>query len=250
MQAYSQNLWLAADWPLRDHVVAGVSLTMHPQKPQGFNLALHVDDDADAVQKRRAILLQNLPTSAQPMWLSQVHGHAIADDANYTPGIEADAAISRSPQWMPIVMTADCLPILLSDTHGNTVAAIHAGWPGLHQGIIARTIAAMSVTSNALYAWIGPGISAANYEVDLPFYQRFIALDSAYAAHFQPNRPGHFLADLPAIARSQLRHAGVPQAHIFASNYCSFADARFFSHRRDRHKAGRMASFIVKRQSA
>lgn len=250
MQAYSQNLWLAAEWPLQDQVVAGVSLTTHPQKPQGFNLALHVDDEADAVYRRRATLLQNLPTNAKPMWLSQVHGHAIADDTNYTPGMQADAAISRSPQWMPIVMTADCLPVLLSDARGNTVAAIHAGWPGLYQNIITRTIAAMRVASNTLYAWIGPGISAANYEVDLPFYRRFIALDGTYAAHFQPNRPGHFLADLPGIARNQLHYAGIPEAHIFASNYCSFADARFFSHRRDHHKAGRMASFIVKRQQA
>ncbi|MDO5091146.1 MAG: peptidoglycan editing factor PgeF [Cardiobacteriaceae bacterium] len=247
MQAHSQNLWLAAQWPLQDKVIAGVSLTPHPHKPHGFNLALHVDDDADAVRARRAALLAALPTTATPMWLSQVHGATVADSTSYTPGMAADAALSRSPQYMPVVMTADCLPILLADGAGDTVAAIHAGWPGLHQGIIARTIEAMQIAGEALYAWIGPAISAPNYEVDEAFRERFLALDRRYAAHFHANRPGHFLADLPAIAQRQLQDAGLLQTRIFTSNVCSFADRRFFSHRRDRALAGRMASFIVKK---
>ena len=246
MQEQKENLWLAADWPLRDVVLAGVSLSAHPHKPQGFNLALHVDDDADAVRARRAQLLAALPSRATPMWLSQVHGDGIVEDSDYAGGVEADASISRSPLWMAIVMTADCLPILLSTANGEVVAAIHAGWPGLYQGIIGKTVARMQQAPKTLYAWIGPGISAPHYEVDDGFYQRFIALDKHNARFFRANRPHHYLADLPALARAQLQVAVVPDTHIFASDLCSHADSRFFSHRRDKALAGRMASFIVK----
>lgn len=247
MQAYPQNLWLTAQWPLQHTVIAGTTITPHPHKPHGFNLALHVNDDRNAVKERRAALLASLPTRASPMWLSQVHGNTVADTQNYYPGMEADAAVSHSPAWMAIVMTADCLPILLSDEQGHAVAAIHAGWPGLHKGIIAQTIFRMHARPQALYAWIGPGISAANYEVDSAFRERFVSADKRYAPLFTANRPGHFLADLPAIARLQLQSAGLADENIYASGHCSFADQRFFSHRRDRELAGRMASFIVKR---
>ena len=249
MQERTQKLWLAADWPLQETVLAGVSLSTHPHKPHGFNLALHVDEAADAVHERRAQLLAALPGEAQPMWLSQVHGDEIVEDGQYQPGVQADAAISRSAAWMAVVMTADCLPVLLATAQGETVAAIHAGWPGLHQGIIGKTVARMGVLPQTLYAWIGPGISAAHYEVDEVFYQRFLSMNQSYACFFRANRPGHFLADLPAMAEAQLQAAGVPAEHIHASGLCSYADARFFSHRRDRGRAGRMVSFIVKRSS-
>ena len=247
MQAKAEKLWLAADWPLRDSVLAGVSLTPHPHKPHGFNLALHADDDAHSVQARRRALLGELSCQAAPMWLSQVHGNHVVRHEEYVSGVEADAAVSHSREWMAVVMTADCLPILLANADGTAVAAIHAGWPGLHNGIIARTVASMDCPAQALYAWIGPGISAPHYEIDTPFYECFIALDKDYARFFHANRAGHYLADLPAIAVAQLRHAGIAEKNIYASGLCSYADPRFFSHRRDKSLAGRMASFIVRR---
>lgn len=247
MQANRKNLWLAADWPLQAVVSAGVSLTPHPQKPLGFNLALHVDDDAEAVRARRAALMAAIGTTAQPMWLSQVHGHHVVGHEEYAAGVEGDAAVSHAREWMAVVMTADCLPILLSDETGAAVAAIHAGWPGLHQGIIAKTVARMQRPAQDLYAWIGPGISAAHYEVDEPFYARFVEQDTENKAFFTPNREGHYWADLVGMAVRQLQNAGVPATSIYKSGLCSYGDARFFSHRRDRAQAGRMASFIVRR---
>lgn len=247
MQANRENLWLAADWPLQEVVCAGVSLSDYPTKPLGFNMALHVDDDADAVQARRRALLDAIGTTAKPMWLSQVHGnHVVAHEA-YAAGVEGDAAVSHSREWMAVVMTADCVPVLLSDAAGAAVAAIHAGWPGLYKGIVAKTVARMAVQAQDLFAWIGPAISAPHYEIDEPFYARFVAQDARYARFFTPNREGHYWADLPAMAAWQLQAAGLRGERVYNSGLCSYADNRFFSHRRDRAQAGRMASFIVRR---
>lgn len=247
MQAKSENLWLAADWPLQAVVLAGVSVSNHPQKPLGFNMALHVDDDAQAVLTRRAQLLEAIGFRGTAMWLSQVHGNHVASDTDYAHGVEADAVVSRSRDAMAVVMTADCLPVLLANDDGSVVAAIHAGWPGLHKGIIGKTLAAMARGADSVYAWIGPAISAPCYEVDEAFYARFVSQDARYARFFSANRPGHYLADLPGMAQMQLQDGGVREKNIYFSGLCSHGDARFFSHRRDGAQAGRMASFIVRR---
>jgi len=239
--------WLAADWPLADRFVAGTSMTANPLVTQGFNLARHVADDPARVAVARAQLARLLPAAAQWLWLSQVHSATVWQAVDYQAGVEGDALVSREAARVPVVMTADCIPVLLADSAATVWAAVHAGWPGLHRSIIAATVATMTVAPQSLFAWIGPCIRQASYEVDAPFYQRFVELDARFAAAFVANRPGHWLADLPAIARLQLQDAGLPAANIYDSGLCSFADSRFFSHRRNGVQAGRMASFIAPR---
>ena len=239
--------WLPADWPLADRFVAGTSMTDNPLVTQGFNLARHVADEPARVAAARAQLARLLPAAAQWLWLSQVHSATVWQAADYRAGVEGDALVSREAARVPVVMTADCVPVLLADSAATVWAAVHAGWPGLHRSIIAATVAAMTVAPQSLFAWIGPCIRQASYEVDAPFYQRFVELDARFAAAFVANRPGHWLADLPAIARLQLQDAGLPAANIYDSGLCSFADSRFFSHRRNGVQAGRMASFIAPR---
>ena len=181
------------------------------------------------------------------MWLSQVHSATVWQAVDYQAGVEGDALVSREAARVPVVMTADCVPVLLADRNATVWAAVHAGWPGLHRDIIAATVAAMAVAPASLFAWIGPCIRQENYEVDAPFFQRFVEADGRYATAFVANRPGHWLADLPAIARMQLQEAGLPAAQISDCGLCSFADSRFFSHRRNGAQAGRMATFIAPR---
>ena len=238
--------WLPADWPLTDRFVAGTSMTDNPLVTQGFNLARHVADEPSRVEAARARLATLLPETRW-LWLSQVHSATVWQAADYQAGVEGDALVSREAARVPVVMTADCVPVLLADRAATVWAAVHAGWPGLHRGIIAATVATMAVAPASLFAWIGPCIRQANYEVDAPFLQRFVELDGSFAAAFAANRPGHWLADLPAIARMQLQDAGVPATQISDCGLCSFADSRFFSHRRNGAQAGRMATFIAPR---
>ena len=112
-----------------------------------FNLGDHVGDDVAAVATNRVLLVSRLP--AEPLWLTQVHG-IVAVDADQRPKIrEADAAFARQPGSVCVVMTADCLPVLLCDRQGTIVAAAHAGWRGLAAGVLESTVAAMKVDPGA-----------------------------------------------------------------------------------------------------
>lgn len=180
--------------------------------------------------------------SGEWLWLNQVHSATVATD-QYRPN-EADALINRDTSKVAVIMTADCVPVLLSNVDGTETAAIHAGWPGLYKRIITATLHEMYTKATALYAYIGPCATQVNYEVDLAFYQRFTEQDSAYTQYFRANRDGHYLADLIGMAISELTAFGIPREHITGGDQCTIANNHYFSHRRDGKQSGRIATFI------
>lgn len=190
-----------------------------------FNMSDAADDSPAAVEANRSRLQAAL--AGPPRWLRQVHGTDVVHLDDWVPGIEADAAWTDRPGQVVVVLTADCLPVLLADAAGRCVAAAHAGWRGLAAGVLEATVAALPVAPVDLHAWIGPRIGVAAYEVDAPVRDAF----PDHVEHFEPTRPGHWRADLPAIARARLRDAGVDA--IVDCALCTWSDAdRFFSHRR------------------
>ncbi len=244
MQAENNRNWLAADWDIALPLIAGTSITDSPLRDSGFNIARHVDDDPQRVMNQREKLRKITGLENDWLWLNQTHSAAVVNDEEYACGVSADAVISRNPGKTAVVMTADCVPVLLCSETGDEVAAIHAGWPGLYQRIIRATLKKMHTPNERLFAWIGPCAGKSRYEVDEAFYQRFVALDGALARCFTANRPGHYLADLVSIAKQELQQNGVEKYRISGGQWCSISDPRFFSHRRDGALAGRMASFI------
>lgn len=207
-----------------------------------FNLATHVGDDPAAVRANRARLRRLLALPAEPCWLEQVHGTTLADAA--VPGTStpvADAAFTREAGRVCVVLTADCLPILLCDRHASVVAAIHAGWRGLLDGIVPRTLAALTGDPRDWLAWIGPGISATAYRIGPELRERFIRANAGTAARFMA-QDGEWHADLGGIAEDQLRDAGISAVTRHAG--CTARDTdRFYSYRRD-GATGRFASLI------
>jgi len=180
--------------------------------------------------------------SADPAWLHQVHGAAVVAASTVDAPVAADAAWTRKSGRACVVMTADCLPVLLCDRAGTVVAVAHAGWRGLAGGVIAATVAAMTVPSAGLLAWLGPAIGPEAFEVGDEVRAAFLALDVGNAACFRPSPAGRWLADIYALARRQLRGLGV--AAVYGGEFCTFSDsARFFSYRRE-GKTGRMATLI------
>src|SRR5207237_350293 len=112
-------------------------------------------DEPARVERNRAILATHLPSA--PPWLRQVHGTTVMDlDA----GDEAvgDAVVTRSRGRVAGVLTADCMPVLLTDVRGTAVAVAHAGWRGLAAGVIEATIASLRVPPGEILAWLGPAI--------------------------------------------------------------------------------------------
>ena len=211
-----------------------------------LNLALHVEDDVPTVQKNRQLLKSQAHFPAEPLWLQQVHGTTVVDvnDSNTRIAIEADASVAFKPNQVCVVLTADCLPILLCDKAGTRVSAIHAGWRGMSAGIIERAVERLQCEPENLLAWVGPAIGPKVFEVgsDVLAAFNYKETDLTEDSPFIPKGNGKWLGNLYQLATLRLQGLGVK--HVFGGDYCTYTDtARFFSARRSR-KTGRMASFI------
>jgi YfiH family protein len=236
------------DWPAPPQVCALVTTRdggVSAGPFRSMNLADHVGDDPEAVATNRARLMAALHLSEHPLWMQQVHGASVvrADTSEHRDRIPtADAAVAFGPARPCVVLTADCLPVLLCDRGGRTVAAAHAGWRGLAAGVLQATVAAMDVEPANLLAWFGPAIGAEAFEVGSEVRERFLAVNPACAAAFAANERGRWQADLYELARIALRSAGVHAIH--GGDHCTHRQAdAFFSYRRD-GRTGRMAALI------
>lgn len=213
-----------------------------------FNLATHVGDEPAAVQTNRDSLREALGLQAEPFWLEQQHTVACVDlnafsSSNWQTPV-ADAAWTQTAGQVAVVMTADCIPILVTNQAGTLAAAIHAGWRGLADGIVTKTLQALPEKAENLLVWIGPCIRQPHFEVGQDVFDCFVGKvpESAVFFEAQPGLAGKYLADLPGLLKSELVRLGVQQ--ISDSGWCSYADeARFYSYRRD-GQTGRMASLI------
>ncbi len=209
----------------------------------GLNLGTHVGDVPEAVAQNRSLLRALLPTD--PAWLTQVHGTRVLDASIVRDAPEADATIATRPGAVCAIMTADCMPVLLTDARGSVVGAAHAGWRGLAAGVLEPTVAAMrEAGATEILAWLGPSIGPQAFEVGPEVREAFSHLGPASGAAFKPipASPGKFLADLPALARMVLGRVGVSK--VTGGMDCTYSDAnRFYSYRRDR-VTGRMVSLI------
>jgi hypothetical protein len=155
---------------------------------------------------------------------------------------DADAAFSTDSGVVCAVMTADCLPVLLCDRSGSVVAAVHAGWRGLHAGVLEKTVAAMGCAGDRLLAWMGPAIGPTAFEVGDDVRNPFVTDNEAAESAFAALGGGKWLADIYLLARLALGRVGV--SAVYGGGYCTVEEtARFFSYRRD-GVTGRMASLI------
>jgi hypothetical protein len=208
-----------------------------------FNLAAHVGDDPASVaeNRRRLRVAHELP--AEPLWLEQVHGREVAihDGRHAAGGIpRADAAVAFEPRQVCVVMTADCLPVVVADRDGTRVGIAHAGWRGLAGGVLEATITALAVPPGTLHAWLGPAIGPEAFEVGDEVRTAFVDQDAASAEAFHRNEHGRWFADLYALARRRLEGLGV--ASVSGGGLCTLGDEQhFFSYRRD-GRTGRMAT--------
>jgi hypothetical protein len=239
--------WLRADWPALDGVVAGTTLraggcSSGPYK--SLNLGSHVGDVPDAVARNRELIRNTCDLPAEPRWLRQVHGTAVASGTSL-PEPEADAMHTELPGVVCAVLTADCLPVVLAARTGRSIAVAHAGWRGLADGILEETVAAMACDARRLQAWLGPAISQAAFEVSEEVRQRFVEQDAGAAADFRPNARGRWQADLYGLARRRLADCGVTE--VYGGGRCTYGEPlQFFSYRRD-GACGRMATFVFRR---
>lgn len=248
------NGWLEAGWPPPPGVRALTTLRHGfgvSQAPfDAFNLGTRCGDDPVAVAENRRQLDAALALPSAPCWLRQVHGVEVVRFAR--PSLcgkggereepEADAAVTVEPGTVLVILTADCLPVVLAAKDGSEVAAAHAGWRGLCAGVLEATVAAMRTPPERLVAWLGPAAGPQAYEIGEEVFDAFTACDARARMAFLPTRRGHWKVDLYTLARQRLLDAGVFNVH--GGQLCTISDtARFFSHRRD-GQSGRIATLV------
>jgi YfiH family protein len=240
--------WLLPAWPAPKSIHA---LTTTRQLPgnslppfDAFNLGLRSGEDSGIVLANRALLGRACALPSPPRWLRQVHGNRslrltaeVLDEE-----LEADAAFTTQPGVVLAILTADCLPILICADDGTEIAALHAGWRGLANGVIESCIGRLRTAPEKLLAWLGPAIGAASYEVGDEVRDAFVTQAPATAVAFAATRAGHWRCDLYTLARLRLAALGV--GHVHGGGFDTFTDARFYSYRRDGQRSGRFASLI------
>lgn len=279
--------------------------TTNKQKGQNnsygcFNLGLHVNDDPAQVLHNRAQLLnlineylaqKNTDSRVEAIyWLSQIHSNqVIRIEDEYLANLSltppaADALVTAKPSQALAIMTADCVPIVIYDPNSQQVAAIHAGWQGLANGVVFETynelINLQSLQSNSrsesleaqlLQAWIGACITQSCYEVSYDVVDKLLlgcekmgmkaeeVRSQIVAEHEEANKAW---LDLPKLAQLQLKQLGISveqpttlgnESKASPALACSYQDSSYYSYRRRTHldeaNTGRMALLIVKLNS-
>lgn len=227
---------IVPNWPAPGNIKSAVTLRfggVSNSPYEALNLAEHVGDNIKDIARNRELLKNQLQLPESPHWLTQTHSATclLIDDGK----VEGDAMVSAERGRVLAVMTADCLPILVSDQEGSRYGVIHAGWRGLASGIIGNTLAKFE--DRTVIAWLGPAIGPCHYEIGLDVYQHF-----PDTSVFLPGKDeSHWLMDLYAEARRQLVLAGVND--IYGGGFCSYCEDRFYSYRRD-GATGRFAALI------
>lgn len=208
---------------------------------ESLNLGRLTADRPEDVRRNRAALKEQL--GVQPAYIRQVHGTAVrrvveqpVDPTDAVELPEFDGQATAMPGVAPMVMTADCVPVAVAGA--GAVAMLHAGWRGLAGGILAEGVAAVRGlgAEGPLAAAIGPGAGPCCYEVGEEVHAAFTDQDLDI-------RRGRNL-DLKAIAREQLRRAGVEVVHDVGLCTICGDPTLLFSHRRDGGITGRQAGLV------
>jgi polyphenol oxidase len=233
------NHFIDANWPAPNTIRAGTTTILHGHSQGTYaanNLALHVEDIAEHVHCNREQLQRTLNLPGEPAWLNQTHSTKVVVVENETQR-NADASITRSKTIPLVILTADCLPIVLCDRAGTEIAAIHAGWRGLYDGIIQETVHKMQTSAEHLIAWIGPAICQRCYETSVEVKDKFLE-KYPFLEHCFSNRH----ANLPAMAEKILKQHGV--SGVYHSNHCTFEEKNLYYSYRRVQQTGRMGTFI------
>ncbi len=240
--------YLPANWPDKPENVSAVTTLLNGGVSQGgfseYNLALHVGDDVQAVARNRAKLAADLSLPAEPVWLDQVHSNKVicADDVAAGVVVTADASVSRKSGVVCTVMTADCLPVFFCNRAGTEIAVAHAGWRGLHAGIISNTIEAMQSPADEILVYLGPAIGPQLFEVGEEVLQAFTDKNINNKTAFVVATESHYLCDIYELARIELQVLGI--GDVAGGDYCTFSEShRFYSYRKQ-STTGRMANLI------
>jgi len=246
---HTEIKFLAANWPAPPHIHAGTTLrTGGVSKPpyDQLNLGMHVNDEQSCVLANRERLAEDLKLPAEPVWLNQGHGnniiHLDSTNNSETTVNNVDGSYSTEADKVCVVMTADCLPLLMCDAKGQQVAAVHVGWRGFSKNIITVALEKFTCPNEEILAWLGPCICAKHYETGMEVHDACLSIFSKAKQAFSPTRPQHWQTDLHKLVSLYLQEQGLNK--IYGEQRCTYHEnGSFFSYRKNKD-TGRMASLI------
>lgn len=186
--------------------------------------------------------------------VKQTHGDKFvrSDDPIADYKIEADAHFTNRSNLGLCISTADCMPIFIYDPTIHFVGAIHAGWRGVANNIVTKTIGqlkALGGSPEKMHVLIGPHIQMNSFEVDITVRDEILSSISesvtiSESIYHQNISSEKALVDLNQVMKTQLQSCGIAFDNLSNLHIDTFTDPRFHSHRRDKEHAGRQLSFI------
>ena len=204
------------------------------------NLSLDVGDNPKSVKKNRKSLKTQLHLPYDPIFMKQIHSATVRQVSKPTDNIVGDSCYTDIKGLPLAVLSADCLPLLLTNSQGTKVGVIHAGWRGLSSGIIENFIQKFYRDPKDIVVWVGPSISPENYIIREDVFNKLTNISTKCFAKTKVDGQWHL--DLKCMARVILKNLGVK--NIFLENICTYDNSNlYYSYRRSNH-TGRIASLI------
>ncbi|GAB6932550.1 peptidoglycan editing factor PgeF [Calditerricola satsumensis] len=251
-------------WERAYPLVAGMTSRAHPDGgPEPFNLALHVGDDPQRVRARRDALCEALGLPPEAFTCAeQVHGSRVV---RVTPQDRGRGRLAREtafpatdgmhtdvPGVLLVAFFADCVPLFFLDPIRRVIGLAHAGWRGTAQDVagemVRSLVAHYGTRPRDLRVAIGPSIGPCCYEVD---ERVAAALRTTFGGEvpdgvLTANDEGRYWLDLRAANQKLCERAGILPENIEMTSVCTAcATDRFFSHRAEKGRTGRMAAFVA-----
>lgn len=176
--------------------------------------------------------------------LKQVHSARVVRVDGPGFAREGDALVTARPGLALSVITADCVPVLVS--MGDAIAAVHAGWRGVVAGVVPAALEELRSIAGASdappVAWIGPAIGACCYEVGEDVAAQIVAASGEDVAKSGPAGKPH--VDVARAVELQLRHAGIADVRRLGPSCTRCEPELLWSYRREGAKAGRNIAYV------
>lgn len=233
--------------------IGGIS----PFPENSLNLAGYDEDTGTNIRENRRRFLELFDSDFLLFTVWQIHSDKIivlkdADDILLFENEKADSIISNISEVLAGAKTADCVPVLIGDPQTKAFAAVHAGWRGTVQSIVAKTVEKMrevyGTNSGDLICAIGAAATCKNYEIGQEVIDAFGEKFPDSSHLFTPTRENHAMIDLHTANKEQLMSCGVSEKNIFIAPFCTMErNDLFFSYRLEKKafgKTGRLLSVI------
>lgn len=224
--------------------IGGVSSGVYDSLNLGNPLDAAEPDSLDHIEQNYDRLAMAAGLPGERAAVHQVHGCGVVSlgsGTEWSQGQKADAIVSDDPRRCVSIRTADCAAVLLASAGGALVAGVHAGWRGVVEGVITQAMKVMRDRGRpAVVGAVFPCIGYEAFEVGQEVVESFCRVVGNDVVREVGGGKGR--VDLAGACARQMEGGGISRSRIDLSGLCTVTETlRFFSHRRDGGKTGRMA---------